>query len=388
MTKTGSQGVLRNYFPALHTKQELLALIAANPSLGGIFYRWPQEAQEEFLECCSGAKGMKVLYDGVFKEIFNPEATPERLESLLNLLLGRRVSIKAVLPNDSVRLGAETSLLYTDILVELEDGSIGNIEVQKIGYAFPSQRCACYSSDHLMRQYKRVRGERGKHFSYRDIKNVYTIVFFERSPQEFHKFPAIWMHKFKQASDSGIEMDFLQEYILLPLDIYRKAMQNKDIETELEAWLAFLSFDAPERIEELITRFPKFKALYQQICDLCRNTEKVMNMYSKELQELDHNTVLYMIDEMQAEIDRKAEECRQMEAKKQQMEAEHRQMEAEHRQMEAKTRQMKAEHRQMEAKTRQMEAEHQRQLTELEQRSKEKDELILRLQRELEERKN
>ena len=314
MVKKDSLSGLRKHFPSLRTRKEILAVIAADPGLGDTFYRWPLETQEEFLGCCSGARGMKVLYDGVFKEIFNPETTPERLERLLYLLLGRRVSIKTVLPNDSVRLGAETSLLYTDIIVQMEDGSIGNIEVQKIGYAFPGERCACYSADHLLRQYKRVRGKRGKHFSYRDVKNVYTIVFFENSPQEFHEFSDIWMHKFKQQSDSGLEMNFLQEYILLPLDIYKKAMQNKSIETELEAWLAFLCFDAPERIEELITRFPEFAELYQQICDLCRNTEKVMSMYSKELEELDHNTVLYMIDEMQAQIDRQKAELETLKA--------------------------------------------------------------------------
>ena len=43
--------------------------------------------------------------------------------------------------------------------------------------------------------------------------------------------------------------------------------------------------------------------MYEEVYDLCLNTEKVMEMYSKELLELDRNTVLYMIDEMQNEID-------------------------------------------------------------------------------------
>ena len=55
------------------------------------------------------------------------------------------------------RLSDESSLLITDIIVELEDGTLANIEVQKIGYVFPGARCACYSSDMLLRQYKRVR---------------------------------------------------------------------------------------------------------------------------------------------------------------------------------------------------------------------------------------
>lgn len=56
-------------------------------------------------------------------------------------------------------------------------------------------------------------------------------------------------------------------------------------------------------ILSLIEAFPEFKAMYEEIYELCRNVEDVMGLFSKELQELDRNTVLYMIDEMQEEID-------------------------------------------------------------------------------------
>lgn len=296
---------LADYFPVIRTKEEIRKIITSRADLNDLFQSWEPSRQEEFLNFCSGNKGVKVLYDGVFKEIFNPENAPERLERILSLLLNRKVSIKAVLPNDSVRLGAESSLLYTDIIVQLEDGSLSNIEIQKLGYAFPGQRSACYSSDHLLRQYKRVRGDRGKHFHYQDIKNVYTIVFFETSTSEFHQFPDNWIHTFRQKSDTGLTLELLQEYLFIPLDIFKKNMDNKPIETELEAWLTFLSFDEPERIVELIHRYPQFKAMYEDIYEICLNMEKVMNMYSKELQELDHNTVMYMIDEMQAQLDQR-----------------------------------------------------------------------------------
>ena len=83
--------------------------------------------------------------------------------------------ILKVLPNESARIAAESSLLVMDIVVQFEDGSIANVEVQKIGYLFPGERSACYSADMLLRQYKRVRRELGKKFHYRDIKKV--IVF-------------------------------------------------------------------------------------------------------------------------------------------------------------------------------------------------------------------
>lgn len=307
-----NSSLLVKYFPKIRSRQEILLDISSQPILNEIFSAWEPFYQEDFLDSCSGNKGMTVLYDGIFKEIFNPEHSPQRLSQLLSLILDRKAAVKAVLPNDSVRLGAESSLLYTDIIVELEDGSLANIEIQKIGYAFPGERCACYSADHLLRQYKRVRGSSGKNFNYRDIKRVYTLVFFEKSPAPFHQFPNNWIHKFSQASDTGLMMELLQEYFFIPLDIFRKTMENKTIDTVLEAWLAFLSFTSPSRIEELITRYPQFIAMYQDIYELCLNTEKVMTMYSKELEQLDRNTVLYMIDELQEQIDSKKQELNDM----------------------------------------------------------------------------
>ncbi len=144
--------ILPYHFPSIHTREELLQILAGSPSLWNLFQSWEPAFQEDFLAACSGEKGMKVLYDGIFKEIFHPEQTPERLSELLSLLFGRKIRIKAALPNDSVRLGSESSLLYTDIIVELSDGSLADVEIQKIGYAFPGERCACYSADHLLRQ--------------------------------------------------------------------------------------------------------------------------------------------------------------------------------------------------------------------------------------------
>ena len=43
--------------------------------------------------------------------------------------------------------------------------------------------------------------------------------------------------------------------------------------------------------------------MYREIYELCRNVEKVMGLFSKELQILDKNTVQYMIDQMQDTID-------------------------------------------------------------------------------------
>src|SRR5699024_2957576 len=147
-----------------------------------------------------------------------------------------------------------------DIVIELEDHSIANVEVQKLGYKFPGERAACYSSDLLLRQYKRVKGEKGKKFSYRDIKKVYTIIFYEHSPAEFHRFPDQVIHRSSQKTDTGLVINLLQEYVFIPLDIFRGILHNEGIKDKLDAWLMFLSVDEPEMIVKLITEYPQFKA--------------------------------------------------------------------------------------------------------------------------------
>ena len=297
-----STTILKQYFPMIRERDDIKREIRENPKLLEKYREWDEEQQEEFLDYCTGVKGVKVLYDAFFKEIMNPENTPERLNELLSLLLGQSVTIKRVLPGDSTRLADEQSLLIMDILVELADTSLANVEVQKIGYSFPGQRSACYSSDLLLRQYKRVKGEKKKAFSYKDIKSVYTIVFFETSIKEFHEYPQNYIHKFKQQSDTGLELELLQKYVFIPLDIFRGIYHN-NLRNKTEAWLTFLSTDEPEIIIELISQYPEFKEMYEEIYVMFQNVEKVMEMFSKELIQLDRNTVQYMIDEMQDTID-------------------------------------------------------------------------------------
>lgn len=306
---------LQQYFPMIRTREEVLNEIESKSRLKNLFYEWTEENQNEFLDFCTGVKGIKIMYDFMIKEILNPENTPERVNELLTLLLGQRVRIVDVLPNDGTRLADESTLLITDMVVQLEDGSIANLEIQKIGYYFPGERSACYSADLLLRQYKRVRGIKGKRFSYRDIKQVYTIVLFEKSPTEFQKFSNNYIHRFMQKSDTGVNINLLQEYLFIPLDIFKKNQQNENrsvkIENRLEAWLAFFCMDDQETIIDIIEKYPDFKEMYEQAYDICRNIEEVMQMFSKELLELDRNTVKLMIDDMQKEIDCQREQLSQ-----------------------------------------------------------------------------
>jgi chromosome segregation ATPase len=80
-------------------------------------------------------------------------------------------------------------------------------------------------------------------------------------------------------------------------------MHNKPIASRIEAWLTFFSSEKPEDVLKLIEAYPEFKPMYEEVYALCKNTERVIDMFSEELYELDKNTVKFMMDEMQEEID-------------------------------------------------------------------------------------
>lgn len=101
----------------------------------------------------------------------------------------------------------------------------------------------------------------------------------------------------------------------------------------MDAWLAFLSIDEPDMIIKLTEEYPEFKAMYQQVYEICRNMEGLMGIFSEELKIMDRNIVRYMVDQMQDELDEKQAELRE---KQEQLEVEHlRRREAEQRAEEA-----------------------------------------------------
>lgn len=133
---------LQKYFPMIRTKGAVLEELRGNKKLWDTFCGWKEKYQQEYLEICTGVKGVKLLYDTYFKAIMNPDTRPERLNDFLSEILGKRVEILKVLPNESARIAAESSLLIMDMVVQFEDGSIANVEIQKVGYLFPGQRSA------------------------------------------------------------------------------------------------------------------------------------------------------------------------------------------------------------------------------------------------------
>lgn len=184
----------------------------------------------------------------------------------------------------------------------------------------------------LLRQYKRVRRELGKKFHYRDIKKVYTIVLFEKSNSVFKSFSKdIYIHRFQQQSDSGIELNLLQEYTFICLDIFDDIIHNegRKIDGRLEEWLVFLKEDDPDMIIKLLEQNSEFRDIYEEIYNICRNSERMMGMFSKELEILDRNTVKLMIDELDEALGEEREKVKAIKQERETLKAEKESLETE-----------------------------------------------------------
>ena len=74
------------------------------------------------------------------------------------------------------------------------------------------------------------------------------------------------------------------------------------VDGALEAWLPFLTRDDLGSVLELVNRHPEFADLYRDIAEFRKDPKELIGMFSEALKIMDHNTELFMIDEMKEEI--------------------------------------------------------------------------------------
>ena len=289
--------------------------------------------KKRFDDYMTGKKTMPLTYDPFFKCMFHPDRHPDWLSHLLSAIIGEPVTVESVLPSENTAISID-SLLIMDIVVRLSDGSLANVEIQKIPYMFTAERISCYSSDLLMREYSRLKKD--KNFKYSDMKKVYTIVLYEKTEGDF-KDPMLhgaYIHHGKTRFDTRLKLNLLQEYFLIALDVfcqngYTDAKDSDALETELiathnnipetrlvtndlsmdslEGWLSILTAETMADVEHVIRRYPWSEPIFREMSAYVNNLEEVILMFSEALKIADRNTVKYMIEELQDKATHEAE---------------------------------------------------------------------------------
>ena len=125
-----------------------------------------------------------------------------------------------------------------------------------------------------MCQYARGKGIKGGDFTYQDIRKIYVIVLFEKSPNVFYKTRYAYLHHGKTRFHLGLDMELLQEYFFIALDIFRKFPYPED-KNEQMAWLSLLVTEKPEEAERLIQDYLWLQKIYEEIAMLHHRPEKL-----------------------------------------------------------------------------------------------------------------
>ena len=89
--------------------------------------------KKRFADYMTGKKTMPLTYDPFFKCMFHPDRHPDWLSNLLSAILGESVVVERLLPSENTAISID-SLLIMDIVVRLSNGSLANVEIQKIPY--------------------------------------------------------------------------------------------------------------------------------------------------------------------------------------------------------------------------------------------------------------
>ena len=115
---------------------------------------------------------------------------------------------------------------------------------------------------------------------------------------------------------------------------YSKAKKELN---ELNGWLALLSTDDVSKLDDLVSDYPQLEGIIADMAGYLDKPQEVVGMFSEALKILDENTVHYMMDEMQKDIDNKNELIEEL---REQNEEQRRQNEEQRRQNEEQNQQI------------------------------------------------
>lgn len=233
---------------------------------------WQQEIIDIFAD---DNRVFPATYDSVFKHVFDPKLHPERLSRFLSLLLKQKITIVTPLPNETYKDSYYSKGVILDILVQLEDGSLADVEMQQVAFDFPMHRAAVHSARLLNQQYQTVRAQKREEVPYTDVRKVYTIIFFAENVSVFRKLPNTYLHHAKHRTDEGMELPLLQEYLFVELKKFEAL--TSQIDTEEQAWLKLLMAKDLDVLTELGTNFTSLQ-----------NPVKDVILFSKETKEGSH----------------------------------------------------------------------------------------------------
>lgn len=130
----------------------------------------------------------------------------------------------------------------------------------------------------------------------------------KKSPAEFKIADLTYVHRRNSVFHTGIYNSNagLHEDFFICLDVFQEKVHNITTNSNLlDAWLTFMSATSQSKVDGLITSFPEFVPLYQEITEFVKDPKALIAMLSEELYIMDRNTERLMAEELMATVQEK-----------------------------------------------------------------------------------
>ncbi len=101
-------------FGAPIPESKILTALQKKPDVLEQFRQFSEEDRSRILAFLAGERSLQILSDRFFKQILNPESTPERLESLLSAVFGQKVTIAGIISREGMQITETGSQVIMD----------------------------------------------------------------------------------------------------------------------------------------------------------------------------------------------------------------------------------------------------------------------------------
>ena len=203
----------------------IVELIEQNAELKERWESLSESSRQTFIDVDNKVIVPNMLSDLMFKGIFDPRYNSEWISGFVSAILDRKIRIIRSLDKEGFRKSEKSKGVILDLLVEMEDKSLANVEVQRKGADMPPTRSVIYSAEMLLNQYAVIEGQKKKEVDYLSVNRVYSIIIMEDSPSGFHEFDS-YIHHFSQKSDTGLDLELLQYYDYVCLDVFKESQSG------------------------------------------------------------------------------------------------------------------------------------------------------------------
>ena len=256
------------------------------------------EADVEWtMQAIASGDAIPPLYiDVIAKTVFSADVHPDRLNFLMRgIALDDTIDVRSSAANEGFRKSIHSKGLVTDIPAWLRDGTLGDVEVQKVAQEFIFTRLEMYSSDMLLLQYSVEAGQAKKEVDYGNVNEVLVIVLMVESPKPFKEHDEIcekYIHRFlRNVSDTGLSYPTKRKMIYVQLDKcleqYKKG-ENAEAEDNrpdrLQLLLAMIADTNNPNVVDDAKKDVMMDAIRKEAFNMSQD-KKVQGMLSQELYE-------------------------------------------------------------------------------------------------------